>query len=179
MNVNSFIIKWYLSFLTNRVQHVKLNKATSDPRSISWLTSYMWNCQMIPPFLAHDTETRIHHFTIQKVNSLWTDIKTEDMIFDPKSIGDESPVIVRNVPINQVVSYKYLGVHIDSPLTWHVHVDNLCSKIQQRMYFLRRLRLYGVNSKLMFLFYQMILESVIRYVSDMACKYGTCTCQHS
>ena len=47
-----------------------------------------------------------------------------------------------------------------------IHVENLCTRLQQRMYFLRRLRLYSVNSKLLFLF----LKSVIRY--SMQTWYG-------
>ena len=35
LNVNPFIIKWYFSFLTNRVQCVKINEAKSDPEHIS------------------------------------------------------------------------------------------------------------------------------------------------
>uniref|UniRef100_A0A0E9RQX8 Alkylated DNA repair protein AlkB homologue 8 N-terminal domain-containing protein n=1 Tax=Anguilla anguilla TaxID=7936 RepID=A0A0E9RQX8_ANGAN len=29
--------------------------------------------------------------------------------------------------------------------TWQAHVDSLCSRLQQRLYFLRRLRVYGLN----------------------------------
>lgn len=70
--------------------------------------------------------------------------KTEEMIFDPKSIGDHSPVYIHNGPITQVSSYTYLGVYLDCSLTWHVHVDSLCTRLQQRMYFLRMLRLHGI-----------------------------------
>jgi len=84
----------------------------------------------------------------------------EKMIFDPRSICEPNP---HNSPILQVTSYKYLGVFIDYSLTWHIHVEYLCTRLQQRMYFLRRLRFYGVNSKLLFLFFKMILESVVRY----------------
>ena len=97
------------------------------------------------------------------------------MIFDPRSICKPNPVLIHNTPIHQVTSYKYLGVFIDCSLTWHVHVENLCTRLQQRMYFLRRLRLYGVNSKLLFLFFQMILESVIRY--SMQTWYGNLSVQ--
>lgn len=35
MSVNTFIIKWYFSILTNRIQHVRVNNALSESRSIS------------------------------------------------------------------------------------------------------------------------------------------------
>ncbi len=40
-----------------------------------------------------------------------------------KSIGDHSTVFIDNVPINQVTSYKYFAVYIDSSLSWQVHIE--------------------------------------------------------
>ena len=39
--------------------------------------------------------------------------KTKEMVFDPKSIGGTGPVVIHDVTISQVSSYKYLGVLID------------------------------------------------------------------
>ena len=78
-------------------------------------------------------------------------------------MGDLRPVVIHNEPIAQVSSYKYLGVHIDSTLSLRVHVEGLWSRLPQRLYFLRRLRAYGVEQKFMLLFYHAVLESTIRY----------------
>ena len=72
-------------------------------------------------------------------------------------------VVIKNQEITQVSSYKYLGVHIDNLLGWKTHIDNLCNRLQQRLYFLRRLRLYGVSSHIMMIFYRAIVESILRY----------------
>lgn len=85
------------------------------------------------------------------------------MVFDPRGVGDHRPLSIHNQNVAQVSSYKYLGVFFDDSLTWHIHVDNLCSKIQQRLHFLRRLRVYGVDQKFMVIFYQAVIESLIRY----------------
>ncbi len=45
------------------------------------------------------------------------------MVFDTKSIGNNSPVFIHEEPIKQVCSYKYLGVYMDDLLTWGPHVD--------------------------------------------------------
>ena len=63
----------------------------------------------------------------------------------------------------QVDSYKYLGVHIDSKLSWDVHVNHVCTKIQRRLNFLRRLRVFGVQQRVMLLFYHAVIESIFRY----------------
>ncbi|KAM3864809.1 LOW QUALITY PROTEIN: caspase-6-like [Diretmus argenteus] len=86
------------------------------------------------------------------------------MVFDPKSIGDHSPVVIHGQNIAQVDSYRYLGIHIDNKLTWSVQVENICSRVQQRLHFLRRLRVFGVNQKVLLLFYHAIVESsILRY----------------
>ena len=56
-----------------------------------------------------------------------------------------------------------MGVHIDNNLTWNTHVHSVCTKVQQRMHFLRRLRVFGVHQKVMMLFYRAVIESVFRY----------------
>ncbi len=89
--------------------------------------------------------------------------KTVEMMFDPKSIGDHLPVVINGQNIVQVDSCRYLGIHIDNKLTWSVQVENVCIRIQQRLFFLRRLRVFGVNQKVLLLFYHAVIESIFRY----------------
>ena len=89
--------------------------------------------------------------------------KTKEIVFDPKSLGDHSPMFINGEGVEQVSSYKYLGVHLDSQLGWINQVDSVCSRICQRMHFLRRLRVHGVASSIMMLFYRANMESIIRY----------------
>ena len=74
---------------------------------------------------------------------------------------------LRGEEIAQIGQYKYLGVHIDNKLSWnvhvHVHVHSVCSKVHQRLYFLQRLRAFGVDEKILVLFYRSIIESILRY----------------
>ncbi|KAF7645594.1 hypothetical protein LDENG_00201460 [Lucifuga dentata] len=44
-----------------------------------------------------------HHHLILNVS------KTDDMIADPREVGDHEPVIIRDSTIMQVCSYEYLG----------------------------------------------------------------------
>lgn len=43
--------------------------------------------------------------------------KTEEMRFNPRMVGDHSPVVIHNTLKNQVCC-KYIGVHIDNMFTW-------------------------------------------------------------
>ena len=78
-------------------------------------------------------------------------------------MGDHSPILIHGEKVEQVTSYKYLGIWFDSQLKWSTQVDSVCSRINQRMHFLRRLRVHGVATNIMMLFYRANIESVIRY----------------
>lgn len=61
---------------------------------------------------------------------------------DPAHWDDHSLLMSHNVCIAHVNSDKYLGVHIDCYLSWKDHVNSVCSRIQQTLYFLRRFRVF-------------------------------------
>ena len=73
------------------------------------------------------------------------------------------PVVISDQTIKQVGSYKYLGIHIDSKLSWSVHFEAVCSRAQKRLCFLWRLGALGVSTNLLLLFYRATTESLIRY----------------
>lgn len=192
MSVSPSIIKWFLSFLTQRTQNVSVNSTFSDSKVISTgatqgcisspvlFTLYTNDCarnhseNCIFKFsdgttilsLQHQYTASSSYFTeVQSFvrccddNHLTINIKkTEEMVLDPKAIGDHTPLCIHGETINQVSSYRYLGVHLNSCFSWQVHFDHLCARLQQRLYFLRRLRVFGVNQRVMFLFYQEVLE---------------------
>ena len=71
---------------------------------------------------------------------------------------DHTPLSIHREEIKQVTSYKYLGIHLDNLFSWSDHIDCVCSCLNQRLYFLHRLRVFGVSQKVMFLFYQAVME---------------------
>lgn len=85
------------------------------------------------------------------------------MIFDPKSIGDHHPITIHGESIEQRATYRYLGVYFDNNFSWGTQVEYVCARINQRLHFLRRLRVYGVDKNIMLLFYRATIESVLRY----------------
>ena len=86
-------------------------------------------------------------------NSLALNVsKTEEIIFDPRAIADRRSLQIHNISVKQVESYKYLGVWVDHTLSWSIQVDQICTKVQQRLYFLRRLRAHGASPEILHLF---------------------------
>lgn len=80
----------------------------------------------------------IHYLTINLK-------KTQEMVLDPQPVGHQTPVSIHDEKINQVSSYRYLGFNLDNLFSWQSHVDYLCLHFHQRLYFLLRLRVFGVN----------------------------------
>ena len=61
----------------------------------------------------------------------------EEDVAGPNSVVGRSPVSIHGNSINHVTSFKYLGVHIDSDFSWHTQVEKVCTRVHQRLHFLR------------------------------------------
>ena len=58
---------------------------------------------------------------------------------------------------------KYLGLWLDKKLDWMSSTKQLYKKAQSRMYFLRRLPSFNICRKLLWIFYQSVVASVLSY----------------
>ena len=90
--------------------------------------------------------------------------KTKEMVVDfRRSKATTLPVSIEGVNVEVVDTYKYLGVLLDNKLDWSANTDAIYKKGQSRLYFLRRLRSFNVCSKLLEMFYQSVVASVLFY----------------
>ena len=90
--------------------------------------------------------------------------KTKEMIFDFRTKGGTyQQTVINGDPIEVVNEYKYLGTVIDRKLTWDSNTDSIYKKGMQRLYFLRRLRQFGVERHIMILFYRSFIESILTF----------------
>ena len=86
------------------------------------------------------------------------------MIFDPrKKQNAKDNVIINCSTVETVHSYKYLGVTIQDNLKWDQHVNIQVKKANKRMYHVRCLRKLKVDNKLLCLFYNSVISSVLVY----------------
>ena len=65
--------------------------------------------------------------------------------------------------IEQVHTYKYLGVIIDNKLKWDEQASAVSKKINKRMFFLRKLNSFHVDKTLLSLFYRSTIQSIISF----------------
>ncbi|KAI3367109.1 hypothetical protein L3Q82_008173 [Scortum barcoo] len=86
--------------------------------------------------------------------------KTKEMVLDMK----------RDSEVKCVSSFKFLGVHICDDLTWTLNITQLVRKAHQRLYFLRRLRKFGMSQRT---FCTAVIESIL--TSCITVWYGNST----
>ena len=88
--------------------------------------------------------------------------KTKEMIVDfrrKKTLI--RPLSLNGVEVEQVESFRFLGTTISSDLSWDKNTLCITKKAQQRLYFLRQPRRFGIAQEIMIRFYRTIIESII------------------
>ena len=56
-------------------------------------------------------------------------IKTKEMIVDyRKNMTEHAPVLIDGDAVEQVESFKFLGVHITNKLTWSKHIKTVVKR---------------------------------------------------
>jgi hypothetical protein len=62
-------------------------------------------------------------------------IKTEEMIVDHrKKWTGHAPILIDGARVEQVESFKFLGVHITNKLTWSKHTKTVVKRARQKLF---------------------------------------------
>ncbi|KAI4883889.1 hypothetical protein NFI96_010254 [Prochilodus magdalenae] len=178
------LCNWVLNFLTDRPQSVRIGSRTSSTRKTSntSIIKFADDTTVIGLITGGD-ETAYRREVAELVDwcdynnlSLNTD-KTKEMIVDPRRRRRElhTPLFIGGTEVERVKTFKFLGVHISEDLTWSHNTHYIVRKSQQRLYFLRRLRKFGMSAQILSNFYRSTIESVL--TSSITVWYGNCTAQ--
>jgi hypothetical protein len=62
--------------------------------------------------------------------------------------------------VERVISLKFLGVHISENLTLTHHTDTITKTARQQLFFLRRLRRFNMDTRILRNFYRCTIESI-------------------
>ena len=96
--------------------------------------------------------------------------KTKEIIFDFRKNQDgHDAVEIDGQVVERVEEYKYLGVTVNERLDWSEHASNVLSKIDQRLYFVRKLKYFNIDNTLISLFYRSAIQSLISFC---VCVWG-------
>ena len=121
--------------------------------------------------LISDADETVYRMEVEKMvdwckeNDLVLNVtKTKELIVDfRKKKTQILPLIINNQDVEIVDCFKFLGTTISRDLGWVTHVQAIRKKAQQRLYFLRQLKKFGVNKSILVQFYRAIIESVLSF----------------
>ncbi len=76
--------------------------------------------------------------------------KTKELVVDfRRQSREHTPITIDKTPVERVNGFKFLSVHITEDLTWSAHTDAVLKKSHQRLFFLRRLRKFGMSPSIL------------------------------
>lgn len=76
------------------------------------------------------------------------------------------PYYLNNSPLTAVSSYKYLGVHITSNLSWSLHIEKIINNANRMLGYLRR-NFSAAPSSLKLLLYKTLIRSKLEYATPV------------
>lgn len=130
--------------------------------------------------ICHASGVDSHIQTIADSTAAWSGenemelnaIKTKEMVisFSRKFPVTDLPLVtLGDIELERISSAKILGVIVSDNLAWGGHVDYICQKASQRLYFLILLRRAGATCCDLITFYKSVIRSGLEY----AVPFGT------
>ncbi|KAI4882846.1 hypothetical protein NFI96_022070, partial [Prochilodus magdalenae] len=158
LGLNSSLCSWILNFLTDRRQVVKLDGITSSS---------------LEPHRVVEEVSLLTHWCRENNLSLNVNKTKELIVYLRKQERVHTPITITGAAVERVSSFKLLGVHITEELTWTEHTTRVGKKAQQCLFFLSRLRRFGMDPRTLRTFYTCTVESIL--TGSITTWYGSCT----
>ena len=87
--------------------------------------------------------------------------ETKEMIVDyRKRRTEHAPILIDGAVVEQVESFKFLGVHITNKLSWSKHTKRVLNRARQCLFPLRRLRRFVTGPQILKKLYSCTIESI-------------------
>ncbi|KAI8490630.1 hypothetical protein Bbelb_318980 [Branchiostoma belcheri] len=127
-----------------------INSAAENAVSMRWKfvdDLNLLECRKVrePPAIQQDLDELSKWSTEQNMKLHPKKCKVMYLNFS-KSVPQLPSLKIDNYPLVQDKVAKLLGLHIQSDLKWNTQVDHMVKKGNQRLFFLRRLKTFGVTS---------------------------------
>ena len=86
---------------------------------------------------------------------------------------EHTPILIDGAVVEQVESFKFLGVHITNKLTWSKHTKTVVKRARQNIFPLRRLKRFGMGPQILKRFYSCTIEIIL--TGCITAWYGNCS----
>ena len=102
-------------------------------------------------------------------------VKSNFVIFHPpqRKISVDFQVFISGKPLKREICIKYLGIYIDSNLSWKPQIDHISEKIKRSIGILSKLRYYVNISVLTNLYYALVYPFLIYGITAWGNTYPT------
>jgi hypothetical protein len=98
----------------------------------------------------------------------------EEMIVDyRKKRTEHAPILIDWAVVEQLESFKFLGVYITNKLSWSKHTKTVVKRARQNLFLLRRLNKFGMGPQILKKFYSCTIESIL--TDCITAWYGNCS----
>ena len=99
--------------------------------------------------------------------------KTKELTVDyRKRWPEQAPINIDGAVVEQVESFKFLGVHITNELSCSKHTKSVVKRARQNFFPLRRLKRFGIGPQILKRFYSCTIESIP--TGCITAWYGNC-----
>ena len=99
---------------------------------------------------AYREEVRVLTVWFKDNNLSLNVIKTKEVIVDDsKRRAAHAPILIDGAVVEQVESFKFLGVHIPNKLTWYMHTKTVVKRARQNLFPLWRLKRFGMGPQIL------------------------------
>ena len=89
-------------------------------------------------------------------------VKTKEIIVDfQKNKTPIQPSVIHDAEVEIVTSFKFLGIHISNYLKWEINTNHCVKKAHKRLFFLRRLKSFGVSRPVLIKFCRAVTETFL------------------
>ena len=74
---------------------------------------------------------------------------------------EHATILINGAVVEQVESFKFLGVHITNKLSWSKHTKTVVKKARQNLFPLRRLKRLGMGPQILKKLFSCTIESIL------------------
>ena len=80
-----------------------------------------------------------------------------------KRSTEHVPILINEAVVEQVESFKFLGVHINNKLDWSKHTKTVVKRAQQSLFLPRKRKRFGMGPEILKRFYSCNIESWLHH----------------
>lgn len=117
----------------------------------------------------YNTAIEVMNVELRKLKN-WMDVnklslnlsKTKAMVFGNQNVNHELPIVVNGVEIKKVTETTFLGITIDSKLSWKTHIRNIRRKLSKNIFMINKAK-YFLDLKALYVLYCCLVQPYLTY----------------